>query len=233
MPSFLHHPGYQDFPLRLTQGLWLHSSRWEPTDFQYFAEQRKTCSQQVFAAPKLYRHKRKKCPTLDGQWIFKPEEASEAAGWAELQSFPSKNFGKGLLIYSLDLLTLEAAQEALVSLTSLVFTLSRNDHLQILSATASSAIAESVSHVTGTMQTIMSLPVHPWHPNSGGFHAYSCLAVDRSSWRSCPELFPAMRQLKHLEMRIDRLDKLAQGKARRKRPFLARLFKPKVDDSIF
>ncbi|HYX32571.1 MAG TPA: hypothetical protein VE954_05615 [Oligoflexus sp.] len=235
MPSFLHQPSYEDFPLRLSQGLWQHSSRWEPTDFEYFARERQSYPQQIFARPKLYRHRRRKTPTLDAYWIYKDEETGPAKGWAELQSFPNKHFGKGFVFFALSGVADDIAQEALVALTSLIFTLSRNDHLHIMSADQSRTMIDKLSLYTGTIETLTSLPVHAWHPASGPMQTFPSLEVDRSSWRNCTDLQQTLRSMKHIEMRLERLDRLEKGKPkkRKKRPFLVRLFKPKVDDSLF
>jgi hypothetical protein len=44
-----------------------------------------------------------------------------------------------------------------------------------------------------------------------------------------------MRSMKHIEMRLERLERLekAPPKKSKKRPFLVRLFKPRIDDSLF
>jgi hypothetical protein len=235
MPSFLHQPSYEDFPLRLSQGLWQHSSRWEATDFDYFVRERQSCPQQIFARPKLYRHRRRKNPTLDACWIYKAEESGPALGWAELQSFPSKHYGKGFVFFALDGTADEQAQEALISLTSLIFTLSRNDHLHLIPARPGRALLDALSHYTGTLETLHSLPVHAWHPHAGPLISFYSLEVDRSSWRNCVALQEAMRSMKHIEMRMERLERLDQTKPKKKkkRPFLVRLFKPRVDDSLF
>jgi len=235
MPSFLHQPSYEDFPLRLSQGLWQHSSRWEPTDYEYFIQERHARPQQIFAAPKLYRHRRRKSPSLDACWLYKEEESGPAKGWAELQSFPSKHFGKGFVFFALEGLAEERALEAMIALNSLVFTLGRNDHLHIISADQGRGLIDALSHYTGTIETLISLPVHVWHPKAGPLQSFPCLEVDRSSWRNCTALQETMRSMKHIEMRLERLDRLEKGpaKKRKKRPFLVRLFKPRIDDSLF
>jgi hypothetical protein len=235
MPSFLHQPSYEDFPLRLSQGLWQHQSRWEPTDFDYFVRERQSWPQQIFARPKLYRHRRRKNPTLDACWVYKAEETGPALGWAELQTFPSKHYGKGFVFFMLDGMADERAQEALIALTSLIFTLSRNDHLHLIPARAGRTVLDALSHFTGTLETLHSLPVHAWHPQAGPLVSFYRLEVDRSSWRNCVALQEAMRSMKHIEMRMERLERLDKGKPkkRKKRPFLVRLFKPRVDDSLF
>lgn len=235
MPSFLYQPSYEDFPLRLSQGLWQHSSRWEPTDFQFFARERQSLGQQIFALPKLYRHKRRRSPSWDAYWIYKDNEKGPPKGWAELQTFPGKHFGKGFLFFALDNIDDEKAQEALIALTSLIFTLSRHHYLHIVSANQDRHLIDALSHYTGTIETLISLPVHAWHPKSGPLETFMSLAVDRSSWRSCTALQESMRSMKHIEMRLERLDQLEKGKPkqRKKRPFLVRLFKPRIDDSLF
>lgn len=235
MPSFLHQPSYEDFPLRLSQGLWQHSSRWEPTDYEYFIRARQLRPEQIFAAPKLYRHRRRKCPSLDSCWLYKDEETSPAKGWAELQSFPNKHFGKGFVFFVLDDLAEERAVEALIALNSLVFTLSRNDHLHIISADQGRGLIDALSRYTGTIETLISLPLHVWHPKAGPLQSFPSLEVDRSSWRNCTALQETMRSMKHIEMRLERLERLenAPPKKPKKRPFLVRLFKPRIEDSLF
>jgi hypothetical protein len=235
MPSFIHQPSYEDFPLRLSQGLWQHSSRWEPTDFDYFVRERQSCPQQIFARPKLYRHRRRKNPTLGALWIYKTDEKGPAQGWAELQLFPNKHFGRGFLFFALDGIQQELAQEALIALTSLVFTLSRNDHMHLIPARPGRVLLDALAHYTGTMGSLFSLPAHAWHPQSGPLVSFHRLEVDRSSWRNCTALQESLRSMKHIELRMERLERLDQGKSkkRRKRPFLVRLFKPRVDDPLF
>jgi hypothetical protein len=65
--------------------------------------------------------------------------------------------------------------------------------------------------------------------------SFYSLEVDRSSWRNCVALQESMRSMKHIEMRMERLERLDQTKPKKKkkRPFLVRLFKPRVDDSLF
>lgn len=234
MPSFLHQPSYEDFPVRLSQGLWQHSSRWEPTDFQYFSAERQSYQTHILERPKLYRHKRRASPSLDAYWVLKDDETGPALGWAELQSFPGKHFSKGFLFIQLQGIPEERAREALTALASLAFTLSRNDYLKIVTVTPQRALLDSIARLTGTVETLTTLPPHAWHPHSGGLRTTFSLAVDRSSWRGCKELQESMRTLKHIEMRLDRLDRLEKGAPKKKkRPFLVRLFKPRVDDSLF
>ncbi len=235
MPSFLHQTGYQDFHLRFDQGVWVHSSRWEPTDFEYFAKQRQSHSCQILAAPKLCRNKRKPSPTLDGQWILKADDTTPPLGWAELQCFPRKNFGKGLLFFDVHQTPQEHALAAVIAMTSLVFTISKNDHMQIVDMHTQNRMIDSLSQLTGTLENLQSLSTSPWHPESGPPRTFPILAVDRSSWRSCSALQAALRPLKHIEMRMERLDRAAQGKtkSKKKRPFLMRLLKPRIDDSLF
>jgi hypothetical protein len=235
MPSLLHQPSYEDFPLNLSQGLWQHSSRWEPTDFNYFMLEGASRTHQIFARPKHYHHRRRKSPILDACWIYKENEQGPPRGWAELQSFPNKHFGKGFIFFALDGVADERAQEALIALTSLMFTLSRNDHLHIVPSRPDRSLIDALSHYTGTLETLTSFPVHAWLPGSGPLRVFHSLEVDRSSWRNCPALQEALRSLKHVEMRMERLQRLDQSKPkkRRKRPFLVRLFKPRVDDPLF
>ncbi len=235
MPSFLHTPGYEDFPVRLSQGLCQHSSRWAPTDFDYFVRERQSCPQQIFARPKLYRHRRRKTSTLDGCWVYKADEKAQPQGWAELQSFPSKHYGKGFLFFTIGGTSDELAREAIIALTSLIFTLSRNDHLHLIPAQPGLALLHDLAHYTGTMETLLSLPSHAWNPKAGPLMSFSSLEVDRSSWRNCVALQESMRSMKHIEMRMERLERMDKGKPkkRKKRPFLVRLFKPRVDDSLF
>ena len=146
---------------------------------------------------------------------FIKEENGPALGWAELQSFPSKHYGRGFVFFALHSTTEEQGQEALISLTSLIFTLSRNDHLHLIPAVPDRTLLDVLSHYTGTIETLFSLPLHAWHPKAGPMTTFSSLEVDRSSWRNCVALQDAMRSMKHIEMRMERLERLDKGKPKK------------------
>ena len=88
----------------------------------------------------------------------------------------------------------------------------------------------------GEVRTTLVLKPHPWHPRQTN----PCLRVNtfevaREEWIASPLSDASNGQLKHVATRLDRFAK-AQAAAlpqQKRRSFLARLFRPKIDDSLF
>ena len=235
MPSSLFTPSYQDFALQLAQGNWLHSSRWTCGDFRYFINSKQPCTSQILLAPKLYQNKRRATSSLEGNWILQRSEGNNPIGWAELQSFPGPNFKRGLLFFHIDQEATADALDLLAGITSLIFSISRFDHVLLLPMATNNEVVLKLSKIVGSINTLYSLALKPWIPSVHGILTQMSLSVDRNSWRSCTALQTSQRQLKHIELRLQRMDKMDKSltKPRRKRNILARLFKPTIEDSIF
>lgn len=239
-PKILVKPNFDDYPLTLSQGKWLPRPYWNPQQFASLAHWQKQRCQSLQAAPKIYHHKRKSSAKLSAIWILVDLEGKHLA-FAELQSYPIQKFYRGFLdvqvspsLAQAEFFASDWCKELFASLIGLCFTLGRIDHLSVASQAQASTLYSHLSAEAGNIKEVFSFSQSPWLPSKTPILSQLVYDVDRWSWQKAEALHHWQKNLKYLERRIERLEGLERkAKLEPRRPFLARLFKPRIKDSLF
>lgn len=231
MPIKLNAPDYEDFAVTSPTASWLPASRWDATDHKTFVELRSAAMSSMDKAPKLRRDTKRPQPFLAAQWLLKSQE-DVVLGWAELQSFPRKHDNYGIVFVAIPNLSEDEARAEFAYLMTFTFLLGKFDHLRIIPASGSRRLVERVKEWVGEEKSIMVLPSRAWIAQGNLSLSMPVLDVSRFDWISLKSSQPSLRSLQHVQVRMERYSRTGAKKQKR-RGLLARLFRPRIDDSLF
>lgn len=237
MPTRIHlGPDFEDFTMTSENFRWLHSCRWEAPHSEAFVRLRTRIPHSLAKAPNLVKSKTFYSPLTSAQWIL-VDEKEEPLAWAELQTFPSKHDNYGILLWGLDKDLKAFSEEHLTRLVSFCFVVGKFDHMKIaaIEKEGQSVIA-SIGAKAGELRRTMAFKPNAWHPSlSEAVVEMQSLEVAREEWEASSASDRADKTLEMVSARIARFEKAQAMMApkRKRRSLLARLFRPKVDDSFF
>lgn len=231
MPIKLNVPDYDDFPVTSPNASWLPPSRWDAEDHQTFSSLRFARTTSLDKAPKLRRDNKRPQPILAAQWLLKDNE-ERILGWAELQSFPQRHDSYGILFVDIPSMPSEAARLEVAHLMSFAFLLGKFDHLRVIPMADSQGLVGSIKEWGGESKTIAGFAPRPWITSKNPWVFSPVIDMSRFDWNALKDSQPSLRSLQHVKVRLDRYDQTGPKKQKR-RSLLARLFRPRIDDSLF
>lgn len=215
---------------------WVQSPYWKSTEFEYFVNSKKANSNQSSQPPKVIRKlSQQNHASIEGVWVYRNEKTESPLAWAELQSFPGKYFNRGELFVDLNKIDESEAYTALCQIISNIFAISLNDHLVIHTQAQNIPVIDAIAKRTGIIKTCLSFPINPWHPEAAAPIKSLILAIERNSWINCPEMnqFTIPYKNPKIELKFQERFDYERKKTKKRRSFLARLFSPRIDDSLF
>lgn len=233
MPSQLRpKAGFEDISLTIDDRAWLHQSRWSDAEFAWFLARRRQASLQIYHPPSHLHPKRGEIESSSHAWLLLDQKDIRASAWAELHLFKGPNFSNGY-IYLMSASQAELVSSHIASLLRLVFMLSQADQIRLL---GSMALIDSFAQLVGHAKVLYSLPSKAWHPNAGLLAPLPSLLVTREEWltsSSIQEL--SSKHTSHIESRLARQSAVENTMRvkKKKRGLIARIFKPRIEDSIF
>ncbi|RZA19970.1 MAG: hypothetical protein EOP10_18800 [Proteobacteria bacterium] len=175
-------------------------------------------------------------PTTNAQWVL-VDDQDAAIAWAELQSFPNRHDSYGILMWGrASGQTEHFDRQHITRLVSFCFLVGKFDHMKIAGTAALEQILmEDLTREVGEMRKTYALARYPWYPSQGSpLIELKTLEIARAEWVISPVSDAYDKTLQHVALRVknfERAQALAVPKQKR-RSFLARLLRPKVDDSL-
>ncbi len=221
--------GFEDFPLSFGHRIWQHQSRWSQREYKWYRAERGTLSLQMDRHPVRFHPKRLEIKGAVASWVLLEHEDQNPSAWAEVHMFKGSRYALGY-IYVGGSTSLTVAE--LAPLIRLIFLIGELDLVRLISP---AQVHLSVRKVFDHEHTLYTLPFKPWVARSPDLIPMKCLSISRQEWLSNSALQDAAHHTRHIESRLERqtaAEKLGKGR-KRKRGLIARIFRPRVDDSIF
>lgn len=235
MPSQLKSQArFEDFPLTFDNYSWLHQSRWSNSEVFWHKNQQMQPFLQIFCPPSHLHPKRTDIESSSDTWVLTDNRELKPLASLALQMFKGQNFNRGYVYVRIsDEIVGESGYRYLAALVRLIFLVGRIDQVYFL---GEASLFEFFSRFVGQSKVVFSLPLNPWMAPQAKLSALSTLIVSRQEWLSCPEISSLSTQhTSYLESRLARQEaahKLA-SKRTKKRGLIARILRPRIDDSIF
>lgn len=215
---------------------WTSSSLWDEALFTYYHHATRQALGQILKSPKSYRNTLDQSAGLIGQLILETvhDGNRQALGWAEIQLY-SHRFSTAYLFYQVDAANCEGLEAAIGSLVSSCFFNLNCDQLRLITN------AESNLKLPQWVQLdeLVCLPQQPGlslliNAKLDFIHLHT-QTMSKGEWQRLASAQRYYQSLDFLRKRRERQEKIAEKSKhkRRKRSFMARLFRPKIDDSFF
>jgi hypothetical protein len=204
MPSPRVLPNFEDFYLNIGTFAWLHQSRWEQADCDFFLRNWQNNCLLLHTEPRIVHRRKEAKGRPAGSWILKDTAHEVALLGAELQLFHFSRYTQGFVFLGpLQDPRPESLFEALVALVSLVFIVGKPDQLRIVATSPDTrSLLDQIQDKVGDYQTLYGLPKQPWRPGITPLVPVQVLQLDRWAWQSTPDLPSQPHQLRHIEMRL-------------------------------
>ncbi len=234
MPSKLLGPDFEDFTITSENLRWFHVCRWEASHAEEYARVRTRVSHSLGKAPGFIKSKTKPSPSRKAEWLLLDENDRPLA-WAELQSYPTANYQAGILLWG----AIEEGAfipKSLTTLLSFCFLVGKFDHMKLASQTLyeQEILHAYVAHV-GELRDTYVLSQAAWYPGGPAFIPVKTYEVGRDEWVNSPFPKEDAKSLQYIAARVARFEQMQRlsRPKRKRRSLLARLFRPRIDDSIF
>lgn len=230
-------PDFEDFTMTSENFRWLHSCRWEPAHFLAFTKLRIEFPQSFGKAPNLVKSKILTSPLTSARWLLVDNEGMPIA-WAELQTYPVRHDLFGILMWG-------RAEEKtdnfdnlhMTRFISFCFIVGKFDHMKIATLQArESTILQGIGTKVGELRRTYVLKERSWFPSTDSpLIEILSLELARDEWVASPISDPSNKTLQFVSSRVSRFEKAQSMVApqQKRRSFLARLLRPKINDSIF
>ncbi len=233
MPSRLPNPRFEDFSLTVDSGVWLHQSRWETEEASWFQTMRPRHMNQIELPPPIFHPRKKAAAWAEACWLFKATDQKPTA-WADLQIINGARYRHGLLFLDANA-TDPGFFPQLSPLISTIFLIGRLDLVRIITSQSLPAIWHLAVPLASEDKVLYTLPLKGWRPGPSILVPTYCFDLGRHSWLES-EVHTSLAQgfLKHIESRLKRYEQaeMKLKNEKRKRGLLARLFKPRIEDSL-
>jgi len=225
------------------QAKWTASASWNQADFSYFSCQKRQNTGQILKPPKSYSNKREQTGFLVAQLILNSGEniANQSLAWAEIHLF-CRRFSTAFIFYHLEHQLEEHSQDlafdAAGSLVSMSFFLLKCDQVRLISVTGSPQDLWQDSLHWGKKSEIFSLPnktcLKPALKQSFKMIRHQQQVISRGEWDESQKNKLYYQKLRYVEKKQERQN-IAENlqKTVRRRGLIARIFRPKIEDSLF
>ncbi len=229
-------PDFEDFTMTSENYRWLHACRWEASHSEVFAHARSQLTHSLGKFPNLIKNKNAVSPETRAHWLLVDEDETPLA-WAELQTFPGKHDEFGILIWG-QCQNKEKRNFDLAHLSRLIsfaFVVGKFDHMKIACGQREDEnFLFQLAAAAGEMRRTLVVESHAWHPKlMHPSFPINTFEVAKQEWLNCPLSDQKNRLLQQVSQRVQRHERAQLGMQKQKRrSFLARLLRPKADDSI-
>lgn len=235
---------FPSFQVPGQEAKWITSEHWEAAHFAYSWNVERQISAQILRPPKAYSNKREQAPFIAAKMILaskKTESEEKFLAWSEIQVYPGR-FTTAFLFCHLeetDGLLAEQAEDVIGCLISMSFFTLGCDQIRLILPTTSSIASHWAKQPGISISKLISLPAFPTLRLSSklDFHwtEFKCLNISRGEWDEMHQSKNYYAKLKYIKKRRERLERISENKKKkvRRRSLIARIFRPKIDDSLF
>ncbi len=232
MPSLPNSIDIKDTTVTFDGYGWIPQTRLSSEQITFLDEKlREAKKYKLFANLKTFHQKRRSVEAIQSCWLLTTlDDKSIPLGFAYFQRFASRRSVRGYLYIKTDEHKISDLNH-LYLIIGLAFKISKIDEMYL-------CIEGNESDKIGLSQTLTFKSIIIIQQNFSTSltlqrHNLQVAQITSLDWNSCPAQQKIENRLRHISSRIERRQKKWLTKDKPKRPFIARLFSPKIDDSLF
>jgi hypothetical protein len=238
MSSLASIPSLPAIPISTTGLKWLPEEHWHAENFAAFSAQRNAHPDSLLKGPKLCHDKKQPSGFIGGRLLL--FQNNTPIGWAEIHSYHHRYRNDYLIVdLNCDKISEDVWQGSLGSLMTALFFCRRSDQIKLILLCAIPSTMEATLQLWGepfTIWTLTGIPPFMRHNQAPPLKPRKGWSIARGPWLQKQKTQSYFRKLEYLEQRNVRQEKMEafnRSVKKPKRGFLSRLFRPRLDDSLF
>lgn len=230
MPVFHNITQFLSFDVPGNDCRWINQDDWSEEQLNYFYQSISKQHSSLLTSPPIH-HRKTQTSGLRTQLILQ-NNTMQNLGLAVIHYYTGRFACEHIVTYFEPQIPIKEKLEVIKSLVTACFFITQTDQLRLYHD-----IEESVASSWGeTRQLGIIKPNRLGSKPINQILTTNCLVISNHEWNNREEERQSRKALKHLEtlgIRYKKENDPDCSCARPKRSFLARLFRPKIDDSIF